>query len=80
MSWNFDPKCQGKSWKRHGKSNCLPSRHPVIDMSALREASDREEITIQWIETRWNLANPLTKKSANSGPLLEALRNGRLTL
>lgn len=50
----------------------------LVDMAALREAKDEGDIDIHWIETKDNLANPLTKKSAYSGTLLEVLRNGNL--
>lgn len=59
-------------------THTLTERRLLIDMSALREARDKEEIDIHWIETKRNLANPLTKKSAYSGALIEVLKSGRL--
>ena len=59
-------------------SHTLEEKRLLIDMASLREAKDNEEINIHWIETKDNLANPLTKKSAYSGKLQAVLRNGNL--
>ena len=61
-------------------THTLTEKRLLIDIAALREARDKDEISIHWIETRKNLANPLTKKSAYSGALLAALREGHLDL
>ena len=59
-------------------SHTLAEKRLLVDMAALREAVDREEVKIVWIETRKNIANPLTKKTAYSGALIEVLRGGHL--
>ena len=59
-------------------SHTLEEKRLLVDMAALRESKDNEEIEIEWIETKENLANPLTKKSAYTGKLLEVMRNGSL--
>lgn len=59
-------------------THTLTEKLLMVDMAALREAVDAEEIEIQWIETKDNLANPLTKKTAYSGSLIQTLCSGHL--
>lgn len=61
-----------------GTSHTLVEKRLLIDISSLREACDREEIQVSWIDTKSNLANSLTKKTAYSGALIEVLNSGRL--
>ena len=61
-------------------SHTTREKRLLIDICALREASDRDEIEVQWIDTKRNLANSLTKKAANTSDLLRVLKSGKLEL
>ena len=63
-----------------GTSHTTTERRLMVDIHALREDQDNKEIKVNWIESKRNLADPLTKHTAYSGVLLEALRSGRLNL
>ena len=47
-------------------------------MAALREMQERREISIEWISTKQQLADVLTKAGANKQRLIDVLCNGRL--
>ena len=60
-------------------THTVTEKRLLIDLSALRQALDRQEINIEWIETQKNLANPLTKKTSYSGLLLQAIKSGSIS-
>ena len=59
-------------------SNTTKEKRLLIDIAALREAKDKEEIEVKWIETQKNIANPLTKKTPDSTSLMRVLNEGRI--
>ena len=59
-------------------SNVIADKRLLIDISALREMIDREQLAIKWISTDQQLANVLTKAGANKQGLVDVLQKGRL--
>ena len=59
-------------------SNTLREKRLLIDLASLRESIDCGEINIEWINTKANLANPLTKQNAHSRDLLDVIKNGSI--
>ena len=45
-----------------------------LDISAVREMCEREEVCLQWIKTCRQLSDVLTKKGASSAPLVALSR------
>ena len=45
-----------------------------LDISAVREMCEREEVCLQWIETHGQLSDVLMKKDASSASLVATLR------
>ena len=59
-------------------SNTLEEKRLLIDLASLREAINRNEISVTWIESKSNLANPLTKRTASSRCLLDVVQKGNM--
>ena len=49
-----------------------------LDISAVREMCEKEEVCLPWIETRQQLSDVLKKKGASSASLVAALQNGKI--
>ena len=50
-----------------------------LDIAAIREMKDKKKMSVQWTNSRSNVANVMTKKGASASLLLETLRTGRLS-
>ena len=62
-----------KSTKMHS------NRKLRVDLSRLREMLCKKEITLSWVEGKFQLANCLTKKGASTDLLLETLKYSKIT-
>ena len=51
----------------------------IVDISAVREMSDRNELSVMWIKKN-QLSDVLTKDGASSRLLLDILQTGRMSL
>ena len=61
----------------HSTKLTLDRRHR-LDISAVSNTCEREEVCLQWTETRRQLSDVLTKKSASSASLVAALQNAKI--
>ena len=61
-----------------GTSNLVADKGLRIDVAALREASDNQEVCFRWVESNKQLADALTKQGANRSKLLDVLHRARL--
>ena len=52
----------------------------IVDISAVREMSDRNELSVMWIKKEKQLSDVLTKDGASSRLLLDILQTGRMSL
>ena len=59
-------------------TNVLADKRLMVDISALREMIDRNEVIIQWTESEHQLADVLTKLGANYKKLSGVLSHGQL--
>ena len=51
-----------------------------VELSAIRELVEKNEVKVRWIEKEHQLSNVLTKKGASPMSLLEALQSGYIQL
>lgn len=58
----------------------ITDRRLRVEMSALREMQEKEEIKIHWIEKENQIADCLTKKGASQKSLMTVLKNGKLNV
>ena len=49
-----------------------------IDMASIRESLERGEVILQWVNTKLQLADALTKGGVSTGLLKEVLSSGSL--
>ena len=61
-------------------TNVLTERRLLIDMAALREMVDRQELVVKWLTTENQLADVLTKQGVNKQKLISVLTSGRLPI
>ena len=61
-------------------SNVLADKRLMVDMSALRQLAEREEIKVTWIKSEHQLADALTKAGADKQKLVGVLSSGVLHL
>ena len=59
-------------------TNLLLDKRMRVDVASLRELSENNEVTFYWIESKFQLADALTKRGASKIKLLEAIRNLKL--
>ena len=59
-------------------TNVLTERRLMIDMAALREMSEQNQIVVRWVATDHQLANVLTKCGASKVKLCEVISSGIL--
>ena len=52
----------------------------IVDISAVREMSDRNELSVMWIKKEKQLSDVLTKDGTSSRLLLDILQTGRMSL
>ena len=52
----------------------------IVDISAVREMSDRNEVSVMWIKKEKQLSDVLTKDGTFSRLLLDILQTGRMSL
>ena len=52
----------------------------IVDISAVREMSDRNELSVTWIKKEKQLSDVLTKYGASNRLLLDILQTGRMSL
>ena len=52
----------------------------IVDISAVREMSERNEFSVMWIKKEKQLSDVLTKDGASSRLLLDILQTGRMSL
>ena len=57
-------------------SNVVADKRLMIDVSAMREMLDREEMKMKWVDTNHQLADVLTKAGSNKDKLLDVLSSG----
>ena len=60
-------------------TNVLTEKRLMIDMAALREMVERNEVIIKWVSTEKQIANVLTKAGADRSKLTDVLSSGMLT-
>ena len=61
-------------------TNTLSEKRLMIDMSALRQMSDRKEVEVQWISAKLQLADVLTKDGADKRKLMQIMSMGKLDM
>ena len=61
-------------------TNSLADKRLLIDMSAIREMIDKEELNLKWVNSENQLADVLTKLGANKQRLTSVLASGMLPL
>ena len=59
-------------------SNTLSETRLMIDMSALRQMTERKEVEVKWIATKDQLANVFTKDGADKQKLISVINAGKL--
>ena len=59
-------------------SNLISDKRLRIDLSALREMYDKNEIEVKWVTTNSQVSNVLTKRGANRQDLVNILETGQL--
>ena len=59
-------------------TSILAEKRLLVELAALREMQERREILVEWISTRQQLADCLTKAGANRQKLVEVLSQGKL--
>ena len=60
------------------KTNQVADRRIRVEISAIREMKDKDEISINWISQESQVADCLTKKGASYTNMVSALQNGKL--
>ena len=50
-----------------------------LDIAAIREKKDKNEISVTWTYSKANLANVMTKRGAPVNLLIDSLNKGRLS-
>ena len=61
-----------------GTSHQTSDRRLRVEVSAIREMVDREEISVMWVKKDQQLSDVLTKKGASPNPLMSVLQQGSL--
>ena len=61
-------------------TNTLSEKRLMIDMSALRQMSERKEVEIKWISAQHQLADVLTKEGSDKRKLMRVIENGKLDM
>ena len=61
-------------------TSLLAEKRLLVELAALREMQDKKEISVEWISTRQQLADSLTKAGANRQKLVDVLCQGKLDL
>ena len=59
-----------------GTSNQISDRRLRVEISAIREMIDNDEISIEWVSKDQQLSDVLTKKGASPSPLMRSLQKG----
>ena len=59
-------------------NNKIRDKRLHIDLSAIAEMTERDNVQVEWIEGYRQVANVLTKKGAGYQQILEVLRSGSL--
>ena len=59
-------------------SNLISDKSLRVDLSALREMYDKNELEVKWIPTSAQVSNVLTKRGANRQNLVNILETGQL--
>ena len=59
-------------------TNVTKEKRLRIDLALIRESLERGEITIQWVNTKSQLADSLTKGGVSTGLLKDVLKRGSL--
>ncbi len=49
-----------------------------VDIAALRESVKRKEITVNWVDTKSQLADVFTKQGVNTQTLIDTLKCGQI--
>jgi len=60
-------------------SNQISDRRLRVEISAIREAKEKNEIEIKWVCSRYQLADVLTKKGGSPQSLIETLCEGKIS-
>ena len=60
-------------------SNMIADRRLLIDVSAIREMVDNQQLVMKWVKTTDQLADVLTKNGVNKLKLTEVISSGKLT-
>ena len=58
-------------------TNLINEKRLRIEVAALRESIENEELSLNWIDSKYQLANCLTKAGASSKTLCEVITTGR---
>ena len=58
-------------------TNLIKEKRLRIEVAALRESIENEELILKWIDSKYQLANCLTKAGASSKTLCEVIETGR---
>ena len=61
-------------------TNSMLDKRMRVDIASLREMSENNEVSFFWIESKFQLADALTKKGASKEKLLDAIRSSKLHL
>ena len=61
-------------------TNAMLDKRMRVDIAALREMSEKNEVKFMWVETKFQLADVLTKKEASKRKVLDALQHSQLLL
>lgn len=59
-------------------TNLISDKRLRIDIAAIREMSEKEEVQIKWVDTKSQIADVLTKKGPSKYNLLKVLQQGLL--
>ena len=60
-------------------SNQISDRRLRVEISAIRESKERNEIELKWVCSQYQLADVLTKKGGSSQSLIETLCEGKIS-
>ena len=62
-----------------GSTKAVSDKRLRVEINALRQMINKDEIILRWIDGKHQLANVLTKKRASPFSLMEVLKSGDLT-
>ena len=57
-------------------SNTVEDMSIRVDLARLREMVERKEINYRWVQSKYNLADVMTKRTASPDALLQVLKSG----